>query len=86
MRSEKGNILIVIVIVIVALIIGWILIFKGNLSLFNFNQPPATPTKRQGEAIDLTNKPAEAKYLPDFINHCQNTPGYRWTGEECVRE
>lgn len=83
MHSEKGNTLILILIIsLIVLLIGGLVIFKrGDFAFLKQTNPPLVSIT-ENNSIDLSNPPAE-KFLPDFISHCNNTPNYYWSGSEC---
>ncbi len=86
MKSENGSVIlfIFIIFILILLIVGGLLLFKMGAFL-NFNLPGnsvSTPAKRGGNLIDVSKNPP-SKYLPDYINHCNQTPGYHWSGSSC---
>lgn len=80
MYSQKGGLtlIIIVILLLLAVVVG-----GGILFFFTQKKPNAISTQRIGEAIDLSKKPP-AKYLPNYITHCNNTSGYQWTGTDCV--
>ena len=91
MKSENGSVIlfIFIIFILILLIVGGLLLFK-KVTFLNFKLPgnfvsTSTPGKRDGNLIDVSKNPP-AKYLPDYINHCNQTPGYHWSGSSCERK
>ncbi len=92
MRSENGSVIlfIVVILILICLMIGGSLLIKTrlktgtplNISPTN-NNNKTTQIKRAADPIDMSKKPS-SKYLPDYISHCNNTPGYYWTGSSCL--
>lgn len=86
MKSEKGSVVLFILIlfILIILIIGGALLLKtGSLNFKQLDNFLSTPSQRNGNLIDVSKNPP-SEYLPDYISHCNQTPGYHWSGSKCT--